>query len=238
MGAFKDLSGQKFDRLTAIRIAEKRGKNYYYECICDCGNKKLVRAGALTSGEIKSCGCLHREKARMKKPRKGNEFKIDGDVVKVRLTNSKNIMLCDKDDWECMKKYTWFEDAYGYASTNNVDSRDEKQLSRTIKFHLALLGVRKGLVLDHINRNRLDNRRKNLRFVTQHVNCMNHGLSSANTSGCSGVKLRKDTKKWSASITVNYKSISLGCYDTKEEAIKARKRGEEIYFAPFLQVGD
>lgn len=235
MGAFRDLSGQKFNRLTAIRIAEKRGKNYYYECICDCGNRKLVRAGQLTSGGTKSCGCLQREKVSGEKEKRGNEFEICGDIVKVKLTNSQNIMLCDASDWKNMRKYTWLEDAYGYAATNDYSIHIKRKGSGTIKYHLLLLGVKDGLVIDHINRNRLDNRRVNLRFVTQHVNCMNHNLSSANTSGYTGVKLRKDTKRWSASIMVNYKSIALGCYGTKEEAIEARRKGEEKYFAPFLE---
>lgn len=57
----KDLTGQKFGRLTAIeRIAEKH-KRTKYLCICDCGNKKNVESINLTTGNVKSCGCLKSE---------------------------------------------------------------------------------------------------------------------------------------------------------------------------------
>ena len=233
MGAFKDLSGQKFNRLTAIRIAEKRGKNYYYECVCDCGNTKLVRACQLTSGGTKSCGCLQREKVSGDKPKKGNAYRIEDGVAYVKLTNSDEEFMCDESDWNAMSKYTWFKDAYGYPCAN---TRGEK--NRTTKFHLMILGTKDGLVVDHINRNKLDNRRENLRFVTQHINSINKGMNSNNTSGYTGVKFRKDIGKWSARIMFNYKDIALGCYDTKEEAIEARKRGEEKYFQPLLQTGE
>lgn len=233
MGAFKDLSGQKFNRLTAIRIVEKRGKNYYYECVCDCGNTTLVRAGQLTSGGTKSCGCLQREKVSGEKSKKRNEYRIEDGVVYVKLTNSDEEFICDESDWHAMLKYTWFKDAYGYPCTNASNGN-----SRTIKFHLMLLGTKEGLVVDHINRNKLDNRRENLRFVTQHVNSINKGMNKNNTSGYTGVKFIKGTKQWSASIMFNYKYIYLGRYATKEEAIEARKRGEEKYFQPLLQTGE
>ena len=56
---FKDLSGQKFGRLTVIERAEnnKRGQARW-RCRCDCGNEVVVVGSFLTSGETKSCGCL------------------------------------------------------------------------------------------------------------------------------------------------------------------------------------
>lgn len=61
----KDLSGQKFGRLTVLRKSNKRNKSrhIYYECKCDCGNICVVNAGHLVGGRIKSCGCLHKESA-------------------------------------------------------------------------------------------------------------------------------------------------------------------------------
>ena len=57
----KDLTGQKFGRLTVIKRAEKRG-GVYWLCDCDCGTKEvLVGTGNLVRGYVKSCGCLKRE---------------------------------------------------------------------------------------------------------------------------------------------------------------------------------
>lgn len=234
MGAFRDLTGKKYNRLTVLRLAEKRGKNYYYECQCDCGNKKLIRAGQITSGGTKSCGCLQREWAKSPKTKEHNQYEIDENVAKVKMSNTGEIMLCDIEDWDIMKDNLWFVDKYGYASAN---VEIENGLKRVRKFHVLIMGKKDGLVIDHINRNALDNRRVNLRFVTQHANTTNQGLRKNNTSGCTGVKFRKDTKRWSASIMLDGKSIALGCYDTKDEAIAARKRGEETYFEPLFSVG-
>lgn len=57
----EDLSNQKFNRLTALTKVE--GKGSFWNCICDCGNKSVVKAESLKSGGTKSCGCLQKEKA-------------------------------------------------------------------------------------------------------------------------------------------------------------------------------
>jgi len=59
----KDLTGQKFERLTAIKIVEKHPKNgNRWLCKCDCGNEVKAYTSRLTRGEVTSCGCLTREK--------------------------------------------------------------------------------------------------------------------------------------------------------------------------------
>lgn len=59
----KDLTGMKFGYLTAIRPTDKREANYViWKCRCDCGNTKFARAGSLTTGNTKSCGCLKDKK--------------------------------------------------------------------------------------------------------------------------------------------------------------------------------
>lgn len=59
----KDITGQKFGRLTALYRTEKTDDNYtsYWMCQCECGNKVEVRINHLTTGKTKSCGCLSRE---------------------------------------------------------------------------------------------------------------------------------------------------------------------------------
>ena len=62
--AVKDLTGQRFKRLTVIERKEntKLGESVWM-CKCDCGNSVSVTAGHLISGHTKSCGCLSREKS-------------------------------------------------------------------------------------------------------------------------------------------------------------------------------
>ncbi|MEC1663008.1 hypothetical protein [Bacillus halotolerans] len=58
-----DLKGERFGRLTVIGLSEKRvGRKTYWDCICDCGNKKTVRSDSLKK-TTRSCGCLKDEQA-------------------------------------------------------------------------------------------------------------------------------------------------------------------------------
>ena len=84
--------------------------------------------------------------------------------------------------------------------------------------------------LDHINRNRSDNRISNLRDVTQKQNHQNRSKSSNNTSGHTGVVWHKQRSKWQAKIMHNKKDISLGLFTNIEEAIASRKAGELKYW--------
>ncbi len=59
---FKDLTGNKYGRLTVVGLSDKKsGRKSFWVCKCDCGNEKLVRSDSLKSGDVKSCGCLKKE---------------------------------------------------------------------------------------------------------------------------------------------------------------------------------
>jgi hypothetical protein len=89
------------------------------------------------------------------------------------------------------------------------------------------------LFVDHINGNKADNRKNNLRLVTASQNLMNTKLRSDNTSGYKGVYYNKKNNKRYARITVNKKIINLGSFKNKEDAIKIRKDAEEKYFGEY-----
>lgn len=84
--------------------------------------------------------------------------------------------------------------------------------------------------IDHINRDRADNRIANLREVTIKQNQRNLSKASNNTSGHPGVHWRSDRAKWWALIESEGQKHYLGCYNTIEEAIAARKAGELRYW--------
>jgi len=83
--------------------------------------------------------------------------------------------------------------------------------------------------IDHINHDRSDNRWANLRGVSHQENCKNTILRVNNVSGFAGVGWRKRQRKWVARIHVKNKSIFLGGFNTKEEAIKKRKTANILY---------
>lgn len=82
--------------------------------------------------------------------------------------------------------------------------------------------------VDHINHIRNDNRWSNLRNVTSRQNQMNMSLSSNTSSKVNGVRILP-SGRFQAHITVNRKQISLGTYDTLEEAMLARKQADATY---------
>ena len=88
------------------------------------------------------------------------------------------------------------------------------------------------LNIDHIDRNKSNNKPTNLRIATPKQNGENKSLKSNNASGHRGVFLRKylKSKPWSVNITNNRKTIHIGYYSTVEEAIEARRQAEDKYF--------
>ena len=82
----------------------------------------------------------------------------------------------------------------------------------------------KNLEINHKNHIRNDNRISNLEWVTSSTNNLKRKKLKNNTSGTTGVSF--ESGKWRARLRLNKKSIPLGMFDTKEEAIEARKAGE------------
>lgn len=88
-------------------------------------------------------------------------------------------------------------------------------------------------LLDHINRDRTDNRMSNLRLATRAENAMNVGLLKNNTSGVKGVSWCNTYKVWKAFIGVNGEIVILGSYRDKSLAIESRKRAERVFYREF-----
>lgn len=87
--------------------------------------------------------------------------------------------------------------------------------------------------VDHINRNRADNRKQNLRCCDRSENMRNRSLQRTNTSGVAGVYFDKERNKWTASITFNCKRIYIGRFCEKEDAVRARLSKEAELFKDF-----
>lgn len=141
----------------------------------------------------------------------------------------KQVVLLDDEDYERVikEKYSL---SVTYDKTINgfyvaFTAKPKNSSSRLL--HRYLMKPKKGMTVDHLNRNPLDNRRCNLRICTQFENNQNQ---KANTSGKVGVSYSKTDKKYVAYIRVNRKQIRLGAFKTFEEAVKCRIQAEEKYF--------
>ncbi len=135
------------------------------------------------------------------------------------ITGGKSIV--DPIDFEWLSSFTWFEDSFGYAYHRIKHYIIEgRHRNPCIPMHKAILGPRIGLEIDHINKNKLDNRRANLRFATRSENMMNRGKQVNNKSMFKGVYIRRDGKKWCAEIQSDGHQIYLGSFVDKVEAAK------------------
>src|SRR5271166_1793816 len=69
-----DLIGKTFARLTVLRLAPKTRRDTDWTCLCSCGNVKNVSTNHLTSGAVRSCGCLRLETARVSGLKRRKEY--------------------------------------------------------------------------------------------------------------------------------------------------------------------
>lgn len=159
-------------------------------------------------------------------------------VKEIQLTQGK-VALVSAEDYEFLMQWKWHyskrsKNRSGYAKTNMPPVNGKKF---TIFMHQAVakrVGVN-GLV-DHINRNGLDNRRENLRPATRQQNAANKTKNPNTSSKYKGVCWRKDRQKWQAYIRVNYKSIHLGMYQDEWQAAEAYNRAATLYFDEFANL--
>ena len=88
--------------------------------------------------------------------------------------------------------------------------------------------------IDHIKTERkFDNRKSNLRIATRSQNNTNKGIMKCNTSGATGVRWHSRDCRWEAWVNVDKKHKYLGRFDNFEDAVKARKDAEKIYYGDF-----
>ena len=227
----KDLTGQTFWRWKVMsRGPNNKSGNARWWCQCDCGNPKLklIVGTNLTTGKTKSCGCLQKEIASITHS-KPNRYDLSGEYGIGYTSQPDSYGRCefyfDKDDFDKIKNYTW-----SFVHDYLRDTHD-----RSVAMHQIILPTDDGFIAEHIHgaESKNDNRKQNLRVATQSQNLMNTRLRTDNTSGVKGVHWRKDTNKWTATIWVNKKCISLGCFDDFDKAVDARKIAEEKYFGTF-----
>lgn len=121
-------------------------------------------------------------------------------------------VLVDEADFDYLNQWKWFAHQ-GYVV--------RKEKGKGILMHRVIMDTPKGLQTDHINHDGFDNRRTNLRIVTQRQNLFNQRLYKNNTSGFKGVSRYSRTGKWKAQIQVNGFRKGLGYFRTAVQAAMA-----------------
>jgi hypothetical protein len=144
-------------------------------------------------------------------------------MKKIFLSQGK-FAIVDECLFEWLIQWKWYH-SKGYAA-RNIGGRKNKSI---VWMHRLINDTPDGFETDHINRNKLDNRRENLRSVTKSQNGLNKGKNKNNKSGYKGVYLESWSGKWRAEIRIDGKRMTLGRFVNINDANKARILAEEKY---------
>lgn len=159
-----------------------------------------------------------------------NNYEIRGDVTAIFINykGQQYEAIIDTSDLAKVQSMpnTWFVNDNGYVRANFPATRKNK---RSLRLHRLIMDAPKGLDVDHINGNKLDNRKSNLRIVTRGQNNQNQNpIRNKTKSGIRGVAWFERDSKWRAYVSYKGKQLHLGYFDSKEEAAKvassARKK--------------
>lgn len=141
-----------------------------------------------------------------------------------KIPLNKGHALVDDGDFALVSSLKWYVNDSGYALSTSTPR---------IRMHRLILGKKASKYTDHINGNKLDNRRVNLRACTNAQNMRNIPAKKQNTSGFKGVTWQEDCRRWKAQIKVNYKNIHVGIFKVKEDAARAYNDAALKYFGKF-----
>ena len=152
---------------------------------------------------------------------KGNKYIINDNSVEMIIESKVHGIVkvkIDKEDMEKCSKLTWH-----YAKNKDSKYIQTRIKGKMIKLHRYIMNMNNSnLVVDHINRNPLDNRKLNLRICSYKENSFNKSIRVDNTSGIPGVKIK-----------YNNLTIHLGYFEDINEALINRRVAEEILFGEY-----
>jgi len=143
--------------------------------------------------------------------------------MKVLALTNGGVTIVDDDVYKWASMFNWHKSHDGYAI------RHKPRPSQSVYFlHRIVNKTPNHLETDHINCDRLDNRRKNLRSVTHAENNWNTKKYKNNTSGFKGLVFHGPTKSWGVKIQINRKRYSLGYFKSKKDAALAYRVAERL----------
>lgn len=151
-------------------------------------------------------------------------YEVNGDVLTI-TTQRGNIIFADSEDYDLLSMHSWCVDPRGYPVSNIS--------GKIMPMHRFLMNPPKGKVVDHMNGDKLDNRKSNLRICTQRQNSLNQ---RGNKGRELPVGIRKNKAgNYATRISYNRKEVHIGTFHSIEEAIAAREKAEKEYFGKYAQ---
>lgn len=212
----------KSTRLFSIKI-----KGLIYIGVCKvCGKDvKQLRKG-MCERHYRQCT---RYKGILRTKYDLNEIVMYKDYAEIILYDKKcnevSRSKIDLEDIDKVKNIKWGLNNEGYCKNNKIGM-----------LHRFLMNCPDDMVVDHINHDKLDNRKSNLRTCSRQENNLNINVRSNNTSSVTGVSWDKKSHKWRAYIFLNRKQLESKFFDDFNDAVRFRKNLEIKYFGEFRNV--
>jgi len=198
-------------------------KNNKFQVRVQHGKKNIHIGTFKTPEEAKEAYKKKKEELQAMKLQKkiGTEIKRNEDEIAIILTNKNEEILVDDDKYFDLKKYTWALNLGGYAQASIM--------GRMTTMHRYLLNTALSEIkIDHINRNKVDNRINNLRLVDDSLN--SHNVTKRTGTSSQYIGVYKVKNKFKAEIKKDNKVYHLGRFESEIEAAQARdKKAIELY---------
>lgn len=151
-------------------------------------------------------------------------------MKKIYLSKGK-FALVDDEDYDFLIQWKWHISQSGYAV------RTDNRLKKTTMMHREVNKTLKNLETDHIDGNKINNQKNNLRSALKVQNQGNRKPQKG-TSKFKGVCWNKENKNWRAGIRVNKKSKCLGSFKNEADAARAYNIAAKEYFGDFAKVNE
>jgi hypothetical protein len=139
--------------------------------------------------------------------------------------------LVDDIDFERVRNLRWHVSWDGYVVRKPIINGKQTR----VWLHRLILDPPKGMEIDHVNGNKLDNRRLNIRVCTHQQNLRNRALPKTNTSGFKGVRWHKRDQLWYAQTHIGNKYVHFGSYKNLKDAVNAYDEGVKKHFGEFAK---
>jgi hypothetical protein len=152
-------------------------------------------------------------------------------MAEIPLTKGR-VAIVDDDMYDYLNQWKWFYHVNGYA----LRTYKENGKSKKERMHRAVINAPSGYDVDHINGNKLDNRKSNLRVATRSQNNYNKSVQSNSTSGFKGVSWSTQKNKWRARIHVDKQEINLGFFEYTIDAVMAYNEAAMKYHQSFAKL--
>lgn len=153
-------------------------------------------------------------------------------MKEIKLTQGK-VAIVDDEDYEELSKHKWFYSTHGYAVRNSSWVNGKRTM---IWMHRVINKTPDGFDTDHIDGNKIDNRKGNIRTVTRQQNIFNSCSTPNTSSRYKGVYYQIDCKKWRAQIRFLGRIVYLGLFKSEAYAAMVYNNFAKEYFGEYARL--